>query len=121
MARHKLFTAWVFAVAIAVAGCRGEQQAVRRCRADAHPPGAAAFPDELANKIRASPIPAEARSKSRRCNRLVLEPSAYARRHALDPVDWHAWSPAVLVEAEGLRRPILVLTGFSASDERALF
>lgn len=44
-------------------------------------------------------------------NRLASEPGAYARAHALDPVDWRPWSGAVLDEAASSGRPVMVLSG----------
>lgn len=73
------------------------------------------MPDELRRAIAGSEIPAEAVVTRRRvCNRLALEPGAFARRHSLDAVDWRPWSQDVLAEASRLRRPIFVLSGFSS-------
>ncbi|MFN2426622.1 MAG: DUF255 domain-containing protein, partial [Candidatus Binatia bacterium] len=51
------------------------------------------------------------------CNRLALEPGAFARRHALDAIDWRAWSPEAVAEAAALGRPIFALSGFFACAE----
>lgn len=44
-------------------------------------------------------------------NRLVPEPGAFARAHALDPIDWRPWSGAVLDEAASSGRPVMVISG----------
>jgi uncharacterized protein YyaL (SSP411 family) len=47
-------------------------------------------------------------------NALGAESSPYLRQHAENPVDWVAWSPAVLARARELNRPVLVSIGYSA-------
>ncbi len=44
-------------------------------------------------------------------NRLASEPGAFARAHALDPIDWRPWSGAVLDEAASSGRPVMVISG----------
>src|SRR6185369_14192495 len=114
----------LIAAAIVLAGCHLDPASAppRRCETGRPLAGAAAFPDEIARRIQDTRVPAEAHaSKSARCNRLVLEPSPFALRHSVDPVDWRAWSPEVLAEAEQHKRPLLVLSGSSAADVPASF
>lgn len=86
-----------------------------RCRTVASLPGSEPLSPELLASLAASEVPTEAPAGvAQVCNRLALEPGAFARRHALDAVDWRPWSPAVLAEATRLRRPLLVLTGVAA-------
>jgi uncharacterized protein YyaL (SSP411 family) len=47
-------------------------------------------------------------------NALAAETSPYLQQHADNPVDWVAWSDAVLVRARELDRPVLVSIGYSA-------
>lgn len=46
-------------------------------------------------------------------NQLASESSPYLRQHAHNPVDWHAWSPAVFDEAQRLNKPVLLSIGYS--------
>jgi len=111
-------------VAVACAGCqRGEgdgnggsdgARAERRCQASTTLPGSMPLPPAIVHSIAGTSIPAQALLRKRRvCNRLALEPDAFARQHALDAIDWRTWSPSALAEAAALRRPLFVLTGFS--------
>ncbi len=109
----------LIAAAVVLAGCHIVPASApsRRCETGRPLVGAAAFPDELARRIQQIRIPTQAHaSKSALCNRLVLEASPFALRHSVDPIDWRAWSPAALSEAEQQGRPLLVLSGFSAAD-----
>ena len=53
-------------------------------------------------------------SESAPGNLLKEETNPYLRQHALDPVDWHPWSSAVLASARRDQRPILLSIGYSA-------
>ncbi|HSF96509.1 MAG TPA: DUF255 domain-containing protein [Thermohalobaculum sp.] len=46
-------------------------------------------------------------------NRLILEASPYLLQHAHNPVDWHAWGPEALAEAQALDRPIFLSVGYA--------
>ncbi len=46
-------------------------------------------------------------------NRLALETSPYLLQHADNPVDWQAWGPAALAQAEREDKPILLSVGYS--------
>lgn len=87
-----------------------------RCNAPTVLPGSDPLPSQLQVAIAGAEIPAEAIRAGRDvCNRLALEPGAFARQHALDAIDWRPWSPAAFAEAAALKRPLFVLTGFAAS------
>jgi len=47
-------------------------------------------------------------------NRLAAESSPYLRSHADDPVDWFAWGPDALAEAQRRDRPLLISIGYSS-------
>ena len=111
------------AALLLVAGCeRGPVSAGRTCLAPAPSlPGAAPFPPALGAAVAAAGVPAEALLAHRRvCNRLALEPGAFARRHALDAIDWRPWSAAALAEAAAEGRPVLALTGDKGECGRLL-
>jgi len=110
-----ILRAGVLAAALAlVAGCDGTSRPAR-CIAPRALPGSVAMPDGIASGIATADVPSQALVRKRRvCNRLALEPGAFAHRHALDAIDWRPWSPQVLEEAAALNRPILALSGFSA-------
>lgn len=77
--------------------------------------GAAPYPASLASRIASVEIPARALLSDRvTCNRLALEPGAFAKRHALDPIDWRPWSREALDLAAAEDRPVLALTGDSS-------
>ncbi len=103
------------------AGCdpRSPGVAAVRCAApDPALPGAAAFPPSLAAAVAAADVPAGALLSDRRtCNRLALESGAFARRHALDPIDWRVWSRQSLDEAAASGLPVLALTGDASCAE----
>jgi uncharacterized protein YyaL (SSP411 family) len=110
----------VLACAVLVAAsCRtagGPASGAPACEAVEALPGSEPLPASLRAAIAAAHVPEDApQGASRICNRLVLEPGAFARLHALDPIDWRPWSPALLGEAETLGRPLLVMTGFASS------
>jgi len=46
-------------------------------------------------------------------NRLILEASPYLLQHAHNPVDWRAWSPETLAEAEAAGKPIFLSVGYA--------
>ena len=47
-------------------------------------------------------------------NRLVHETSPYLLQHKHNPVDWWAWGPPALAEAQRTNRPILLSVGYAA-------
>ncbi len=49
-----------------------------------------------------------------RAGGLADSPSPYLRMHAGDPVQWRAWGPEVLEEAQRLGRPIFISSGYFA-------
>jgi len=113
----------VIAVALLLAGCRSAETpppatGPRRCQAGEALPGSVPLPEEIVSKIAATDVPIEAVDAGRTvCNRLALEPGAFARGRALDPIDWRLWSAATLDEAKSLGRPLLVLAGFASCAE----
>ncbi|CAA6805034.1 MAG: Thymidylate kinase (EC [uncultured Sulfurovum sp.] len=46
-------------------------------------------------------------------NLLMHESSPYLKRHAHNPVDWHAWNKETLAKAKKLNRPIFLSIGYS--------
>ncbi len=104
-------------------GCAREKEAVApsgrppsatfRCTAPDSLPGSLPLADSLREVLGKTDLPA-APSGRTTCNRLALEPGAFARGHATDAIDWRPWSRDALDEAAALQRPILVLTGSSA-------
>ena len=116
----RIAVAGVLAVALCSACDRahdGRIPSARRCETPKVLPGSAALPSGLAAAVATADVPAEALIRKRRvCNRLALEPGAFARQHALDAIDWRKWSPQALAEATTLGRPLFVLSGFSACE-----
>jgi uncharacterized protein YyaL (SSP411 family) len=47
-------------------------------------------------------------------NRLAQETSPYLLQHKHNPVDWWAWGPAALAEAQRASKPILLSVGYAA-------
>jgi uncharacterized protein YyaL (SSP411 family) len=47
-------------------------------------------------------------------NRLARETSPYLLQHAHNPVDWWAWGPDALAEAQRANKPILLSVGYAA-------
>jgi uncharacterized protein YyaL (SSP411 family) len=47
-------------------------------------------------------------------NRLAQETSPYLLQHKHNPVDWWAWGPDALAEAQRLNKPILISIGYAA-------
>jgi uncharacterized protein YyaL (SSP411 family) len=47
-------------------------------------------------------------------NRLARETSPYLLQHAHNPVDWWAWGPEALAEAQRANKPILLSVGYAA-------
>ncbi|HEX2749696.1 MAG TPA: DUF255 domain-containing protein, partial [Verrucomicrobiales bacterium] len=47
-------------------------------------------------------------------NRLLNEQSAFLRRHAKDPVDWHPWGAEAFEKAKKSGRPVLVSIGYAS-------
>jgi uncharacterized protein YyaL (SSP411 family) len=47
-------------------------------------------------------------------NRLAHETSPYLLQHKSNPVDWWAWGPEALAEAQRTRKPILLSVGYAA-------
>src|SRR3979411_33555 len=47
-------------------------------------------------------------------NRLAHETSPYLLQHQHNPVDWWAWGPEALAEAQRTNRPILLSIGYAA-------
>src|SRR5438045_7945401 len=47
-------------------------------------------------------------------NRLARETSPYLLQHAHNPVDWWAWGPGALAEAQRANKPILLSVGYAA-------
>jgi hypothetical protein len=47
-------------------------------------------------------------------NRLGDEASPYLKAHASNPVDWYAWGPEALAEAQAQNKPVLLSIGYSA-------
>src|SRR3954462_6783573 len=47
-------------------------------------------------------------------NRLAQETSPYLLQHKHNPVDWWAWGPAALAEAQRSNKPILLSVGYAA-------
>ncbi len=46
-------------------------------------------------------------------NRLIFEPSPYLQRHALNPIDWHAWHDEALAKAKLENKLIFLSIGYS--------
>ncbi|MEA1879781.1 MAG: DUF255 domain-containing protein [Campylobacterota bacterium] len=46
-------------------------------------------------------------------NLLMQESSPYLKRHAHNPVDWHAWNKETLAKAKKLNKPIFLSIGYS--------
>ena len=84
-------------------------------------PGARAFSDELAARLRE----AVSRRKEFRThhlredgtprwtNRLALESSPYLLQHAHNPVDWRPWGDEAFAEARALDRPVFLSIGYA--------
>ncbi|HEY2776218.1 MAG TPA: DUF255 domain-containing protein [Candidatus Binatia bacterium] len=134
----------VAAAALLLPACQSHAPAppARLCKAPAALPGSVPFPDSVRSALDSTPVPEEAApvpgtaapasddaapGDHAACNRLALEPGAFARQHALDAIDWRSWSPETLAEAASLKRPLLVVTGFAAcaacgfADDPSLF
>src|SRR3954452_16895837 len=47
-------------------------------------------------------------------NRLARETSPYLLQHAHNPVDWWAWGPDALAEAQRANKPIMLSVGYAA-------
>ena len=47
-------------------------------------------------------------------NRLLTEQSAFLRRHARDPVDWHPWGAEAFDKAKKDNKPLLVSIGYAS-------
>jgi uncharacterized protein YyaL (SSP411 family) len=53
-------------------------------------------------------------SSTAHTNRLARETSPYLLQHQHNPVDWWAWGPEALAEAQRTNRPILLSVGYAA-------
>src|SRR5688500_10495422 len=110
----RLAAAGALVIAPLVPGCARESTAPRppvaaavRCLAPDTLPGSFPLEDGVRAAIATADVPAaasgaEPASPRKVCNRLVLEPGAFAHRHATDPIDWRPWSRAALDEAAAL-------------------
>ena len=49
-----------------------------------------------------------------KANRLLNEQSAFLRRHANDPVDWHPWAAEAFEKAKREQKPLLVSIGYAS-------
>jgi len=49
-----------------------------------------------------------------RANRLLSEQSAFLRRHANDPVEWHPWGAEAFEKAKRENKPLLVSIGYTS-------
>ncbi len=88
------------------------------------PPGAMAYPAELAARLwaayEAKGPGYEPRSEHRRpdgspvyLNRLILEDSPYLIQHAHNPVNWYPWGPEAFETARLADKPIFLSIGYS--------
>ena len=86
------------------------------------PPGAAAYPAALQQRLRVA-LAAESgppRTRHRNpdgsptyTNRLVLEASPYLQQHAHNPVDWYPWGDEAFERARAEGKPVLLSVGYS--------
>ncbi len=87
-------------------------------------PGAGAFPEPLATKIKAAWAARDPNYKPRTVhlerdgspkytNRLFLESSPYLRQHAHNPLNWYPWGDEAFETAKKLHRPVLLSVGYS--------
>lgn len=49
-----------------------------------------------------------------KANRLVAQQSAFLRRHANDPVEWHPWGEEAFAKAKAENKPLLVSIGYAS-------
>ena len=49
-----------------------------------------------------------------KASRLLNEQSAFLRRHAKDPVEWHPWGTEAFERAKKENRPLLVSIGYAS-------
>jgi uncharacterized protein YyaL (SSP411 family) len=56
----------------------------------------------------------QARENATHQNRLAQETSPYLLQHKHNPVDWWAWGPTALAEAQRSNKPILLSVGYAA-------
>ena len=87
-------------------------------------PGAAAYPADLQDRLRAAvdahgpayrPRTRHLRADggARYTNRLVLQPSPYLLQHAHNPVDWYPWGDEAFARARAEGKPVLLSVGYS--------
>ncbi len=86
------------------------------------PPGAAARPPELVERLDAAVLRegppshlhhAQEGGWPRYSNRLLLESSPYLRQHAHNPVDWYPWGDEAFERARREGKPVLLSIGYS--------
>ena len=58
------------------------------------------------------------KSKASYLNRLIFEASPYLLRHAVNPINWRAWSDDVLFDAKKSNKLIFLSIGFSTSASK---